>query len=32
MAYFNEHNLEMAIMELFQYEEYIYINGESNGR
>lgn len=28
MAYFNEHSLEMAIMELFQNEGYIYSSGE----
>ena len=28
MPYFNEHALEMAIMELFQQEDYIYTNGE----
>ena len=28
MPYFNEHVLEMAIMELFQNEGYIYTNGE----
>ena len=28
MPYFNEHALEMAIMELFQNEGYIYTNGE----
>ena len=26
---FNEHALEMSIMELFQDEEYTYINGKS---
>lgn len=29
MQFFNEHALEMSIMELFQDEEYTYINGES---
>lgn len=29
MQIFNEHALEMSIMELFQDEEYTYINGES---
>ena len=29
MQLFNEHALEMSIMELFQDEEYTYINGES---
>lgn len=29
MTNFNEHALEMSIMELFQDEEYTYINGES---
>ena len=29
MINFNEHSLEMAIMELFRDEEYIYTNGES---
>lgn len=29
MSNFNEHALEMSIMELFQDEEYTYINGES---
>ena len=28
MTHFNEHSLEMAIMELFQNEGYIYTNGE----
>lgn len=28
MAFFNEHALEMSIMELFQQEGYIYTNGE----
>ena len=28
MPHFNEHALEMAIMELFQNEGYIYMNGE----
>ena len=28
MSHFNEHALEMAIMELFQQEGYIYTNGE----
>ena len=28
MPHFNEHALEMAIMELFQNEGYIYTNGE----
>lgn len=28
MTHFNEHSLEMAIMELFQSEGYIYTNGE----
>ena len=28
MPHFNEHALEMAIMELFQQEDYIYTNGE----
>lgn len=28
MSYFNEHALEMSIMELFQQEGYIYTNGE----
>ena len=28
MSHFNEHSLEMAIMELFQHEGYIYTNGE----
>lgn len=32
MRDFNEHALEMSIMELFQDEEYIYINGESISR
>lgn len=32
MQIFNEHALEMSIMELFQDEEYIYINGESISR
>lgn len=27
MAAFNEHCLEMSIMELFQDENYIYLNG-----
>ena len=28
MPHFNEHTLEMAIMELFENEGYIYTNGE----
>ena len=32
MTKFNEHSLEMAIMELFQDEEYIYTNGENISR
>ena len=28
MPIFNEHSLEMSIMELFQDEGYIYLNGE----
>lgn len=28
MTNFNEHSLEMSIMELFQDEEYLYLNGE----
>lgn len=32
MQIFNEHALEISIMELFQDEEYIYINGESISR
>jgi type I restriction enzyme R subunit len=28
MQHFNEHVLEMAIMELFQQEDYIYTNDE----
>ena len=28
MPHFNEHALEMAIMELFQQEDYLYTNGE----
>ena len=28
MSHFNEHALEMSIMELFQQEGYIYTNGE----
>lgn len=28
MPYFNEHALELSIMELFQKEGYIYTNGE----
>ena len=28
MTHFNEHTLEMAIMDLFQQEGYIYTNGE----
>ena len=32
MSTFDEHALEMSIMELFQDEEYIYINGESISR
>ena len=28
MANFNEHSLEMSIMDLFQDEGYIYLNGE----
>ena len=32
MSSFTEHRLEMAVMELFQDEEYIYINGESISR
>ena len=28
MPYFNEHALELSIMELFQQEGYIYTNGE----
>ena len=28
MANFNEHSLEMSIMELFQDEGYVYLNGE----
>jgi type I restriction enzyme R subunit len=32
MTHFNEHALEMSIMELFQDEEYTYINGESISR
>ena len=28
MTNFNEHSLEMAIMELFQDEGYLYLNGE----
>ena len=28
MTHFNEHALEMAIMELFQQEDYLYTNGE----
>lgn len=32
MTNFNEHSLEMAIMELFQDEGYIYLNGEKISR
>ena len=32
MPVFNEHALEMSIMELFQDEDYSYINGESISR
>lgn len=32
MTNFNEHSLEMAIMELFQDEDYIYLNGEEISR
>ena len=32
MPVFNEHALEMSIMELFQDEEYTYVNGESISR
>lgn len=28
MANFNEHSLEMSIMDLFQDEGYVYLNGE----
>ena len=28
MSHFNEHALELSIMELFQQEGYIYTNGE----
>ena len=28
MSYFNEHALELSIMELFKQEGYIYTNGE----
>ena len=28
MSHFNEHALELSIMELFQQESYIYTNGE----
>lgn len=28
MSYFNEHALELSIMELFQQEGYTYTNGE----
>ena len=28
MPHFNEHTLELSIMELFQQEDYIYTSGE----
>ena len=28
MSHFNEHTLEMAIMELFEQQGYSYVNGE----
>ena len=28
MSHFNEHKLEMAIMELFEQQGYSYVNGE----
>lgn len=28
MSHFNEHTLELSIMELFQQEDYIYTSGE----
>ena len=32
MSHFNEHSLEMAIMELFEQQGYSYVNGESQRR
>ena len=29
MSHFNEHTLEMAIMELFEQQSYSYVNGET---
>ena len=29
MSHFNEHSLEMAIMELFEQQGYSYLNGET---
>lgn len=29
MSHFNEHSLEMAIMELFEQQGYSYVNGET---
>ena len=29
MSHFNEHTLEMAIMELFEKQGYSYVNGET---
>ena len=29
MSHFNEHTLEMAIMELFEQQGYSYVNGET---
>ena len=29
MTHFNEHTLEMAIMELFEQQGYSYVNGET---
>ena len=29
MSHFNEHTLEMAIMELFEQQGYSYVNGEA---
>jgi hypothetical protein len=32
MSHFNEHTLEMAIMELFEQQGYSYVNGEKQRR
>lgn len=29
MSHFNEHSLEMSIMELFEQQGYSYVNGET---